>query len=148
MSPTKRPKVRYFGKRRFYDPEPQWFANATDDLFSGGWVVYRQRPEQHAYGLRFNGDNVGYLLRVPDGWHWQTTWNPRTGSSRIRTSTAAYPTWQAAASRLIRTDVGRRVCRGQKPPPADAWRLATGVQGKPWEPKPAEPDQQQGETDG
>lgn len=139
---TTKPKVRKVRGRRVYDAEPQWFAPVDGDgLFSGGWVVYRQRPYQHLYGVRYNEQNVGYLLRFTDGWRWQTTWSPGSGPRNGRTSKATYSTWQAAASRLIRTDVGRVVCRGQKPPRADAWTRAIGVRGEPWEPKPAEPEQ-------
>lgn len=129
-----KPKVRRVGKYRFYDPEPQWSA-------PGRWVVARRRPHQHLYELIHNGGVVGALLRFTDGWRWQTTWTPGTGSRRVRTSKTAYPTWQAAASRLARTSTGRAVCRGQSAPPAAAWTPALYVRGTPWEPKPAEPEQ-------
>lgn len=138
---TTRPKVRKIRGRRVYTPEPQWFAPTTDDLPTGGWMVFRQRPEQHAYLLRFNGENIGFLLRFTDGWRWQTTWSPNHGPQRGRISKATYATWQAAASRLVRTDVGRLVCDRRLPPHAKAWRPAMDVRGEPWEPKPAEPEE-------
>lgn len=142
---TTKPRVRKYRGRRFYDPEPQYHAPVNpDDMFSRSWVVYRQRPLQHSYGLRFNGGDIGYLLRFTDGWRWQTTWSPGDRHPKGRLSSATYKTWQAAASRLIRTDVGRTVCRGQKPPDATAWRPFSGV--TPWEPKPAEPEQTTEET--
>lgn len=138
---TTKPRVRKVRGRRIYDPEPQWVALAGEQFGSGGWVASRQRPYQHVYELTFSRQHVGYLLHYTDGWRWQTTWNPRTGSRRGRVSKATYPTWQAAASRLIRTDVGQIVCRRLKPPPAAAWAPAIGVRGAPWEPKPAEPEE-------
>lgn len=128
--------------RRVYDAEPQWIARDPNTEFGsrGAWVVLRRRPHQHLYELRYNGGSVGYLLRHTDGWRWETTWNPRTGSQRSRVSTTAYKTWQAAASRLARTDVGRLICRGASAPPASWWKPALSVRGEPWEPKPAEPD--------
>lgn len=136
---TTNPRVRTVRGKRVYDAEQQWVAldpNA-EFLVRSAWSVWRRRPNQHLYELRYNGQSVGYLLCYTDGWRWETTWNPRTGSQRVRVSKATYPTWQAAASRLIRTDVGRLVCRGVKPPPVTAWERAIGVRGAPWEPRPA-----------
>ncbi|MGW5643637.1 hypothetical protein [Saccharopolyspora sp. NPDC003762] len=121
-------------KRRYREPEPQY---AT----SNGWAVgrVRGRDTQHAYLVTYRRQWAGWLLHQADGWRWLLTWSPSTASKPPRfgierTSRRAYQTWQAAASYLARTDVGRLIAGIGNGPGITAWEPVTG---EPWVPRPA-----------
>ncbi|HEV2778521.1 MAG TPA: hypothetical protein VGX25_03900 [Actinophytocola sp.] len=127
---SSRPRRTKYG----YPSEPQY---AT----SNGWVVARKRPHQHAYEVLYRGQLVGWVSRSVDGWRWHLTWSPsstgraaRFGCTRV--STGAYAGWQAAVSRIARTDVGRKIA-GADTPTRDTWTPSFRVRGEPWVPRPA-----------
>ncbi|MGI8308119.1 hypothetical protein [Saccharopolyspora hattusasensis] len=120
--------------RRFREPEPQ-------HVTANGWTAARIRGRdfQHGYLLMYRGQYAGWLMHQSDGWRWLLTWQPSTvdrpprfGIERV--SRRAYPTWQAAAGHLARTDVGRLIAGIGNGPRVTAWEP---IAGEPWVPRPA-----------
>lgn len=124
------PRVWVVRGRRVHEPEPQWSAPP-------GWMVARRRPHQNLYEMYFQEHLVGALVRLQDGWAWETSVRGRAGRDKPRTSATVFETWQAAAARLATTSLALAASRGRGGPKRDQWAPALSARDAgPWEPKP------------